>query len=227
MKQKIIYICMLFVSLAFFSCSSDEEGYSCNKEINVWVKENLSVIREMTRNDWLNLDENIKRAAYTAFTPEQKFLFWKEKMNEVLTLDWNEAEVILIELMYKTISNNPQWFAIDFLKNEEAYESFELFIYKWVENAENLGWNNSVIGSMIASGNKMLNTKGELLISDTSSIIRLKNNAEEPCDCLLNNSFMFNKCPAPFCSSKLLCDEDNAERCGALWTVKCDGLCVL
>ena len=228
MKQIIIYVCALFASLTFFSCSQDEEIYSCDKGINDWVKENLIDIQQMDRNDWLQLDESVSRAAYAAFTPEQKFLFWKEKITEVLALDWNEQEKQHIDLLYETISNNPQWFATDFRKNEEELEMLELFEYKWIENAKDiLGWDMIIIGAIAASGNKMLNTKGELQIKST---IRLKDRSEGSCNC---NTYWYagESCGTSggkymYCStSPKTCVKPLKDNCGFFLNKPCNGLC--
>ena len=225
MKHKLIYVCLFLISMGWFSCSKDERVYSCDKEVDSWVKENLTNIQKMTRNDWLKLGEDVNRAAYRAFTPKQKFIFWKEKMNEVLALDWNEAEKKHIELMYETVSVNPQWFASDFSKNEAEWEKFEQFTYRWVEIAEaNFGWSKNIIGPMIASGNKMLNTRGELLLN-VDSAIRLRNVAPSSyCACSTESDF----CSYPYtCRDNGDCkDKSGWPACGLLLLYTCDGLCV-
>ena len=51
-----------------FSCAK-EESYSCNKEVDAWVKEHLDEVRSMTRSEWNELDPAVSRACYIAFTP--------------------------------------------------------------------------------------------------------------------------------------------------------------
>jgi len=220
MKQKFISVCLLLLSIGFFSCSQDDKIYSCNKDVNAWVKENLADIQMMSRSDWLNLDTNLKRAVYVAFTSEQKFLFWKGKIAEVLTLDWNEAEKKHLELLYETISDNPQWFTADISKNEEEFEKFELFEYRWSENAkDNLGWDKHLIGSIVFSGNKLLNTKGELQTENTS-IFR----ADYPeCECSKQSDWCAN--PSSYCGGVGGVCYATSSGCGFLWGYQCDGMC--
>jgi len=221
MKQKIICVCLVLLSIGLFSCSQDDEIFSCNRDVNAWVKENLADIRTMSRTDWLNLDQNVNRAAYVAFTPEQKHLFWKGKISEVLKLDWNEAEKRHIELLYETISNNPQWFFDDFSKNEEEWEKFELFTYRWIEDAkDNLGWDKKLIGSIIAFGNKLLNKEGELQ-TNKNSTVRLKGRGEENCECSQSSSW---------CGNQSSCESDVCKEhfgCGTLWLYYCNGGCMI
>lgn len=58
----------LIISLSMFSCAK-EESYSCNKEVDAWVKEHLDEVRSMTRSEWNELDPAVSRACYIAFTP--------------------------------------------------------------------------------------------------------------------------------------------------------------
>jgi len=222
MKHKLIYVCLFLISMGWFSCTKDERVYSCDKAVDAWVKENLTSIQMMTRNDWLKLGEDVKRAAYIAFTPEQKFIFWKEKLIEVLALNWNEAERKHLELMYKTISENPQWFADDFSKNEVEWEKFEQFTYRWRETAEaDFGWDRDNIRPMIASGNKMLNTKGELQIN-AGTTISLRSSADD-CECSGVDSYCGNN---HICDASLTCNPSSFG-CGTIGLYRCDGMCAI
>ena len=193
---------MLFASFALFSCSQEEEIYSCDEAVNDWVKDNLFDIQKMTRSDWLNLDENVKQAAYVAFTPEQKQTFWLEKMQEVLLLGWNEVEKVHLESLYKMILDNPQWFSLGFSENKHELEKFELFTYKWVEYAkDDLEWDDILIFSITVYKYKLLDKTGRLDINlaTLTPSVRLKNGSEAVgeggkvlrCNCIQAN----NDCP--------------------------------
>lgn len=47
----------------------------------------------MTRSEWKNLNEDVKRGCFVAFTQEQKIEFWRDKFNEILELNWNQEAV--------------------------------------------------------------------------------------------------------------------------------------
>jgi hypothetical protein len=227
MKLKVIInSCIIVMCFAFFSCLQEEEVYSCDKDVNAWVKENLADIQQMTREDWLRLDESVNRAAYVAFKPEQKQKFWLQKLQEVLSLDWNELEKAHIKDFYQEILDNQQWFLDDFSKNESDFEKFEIFIFKWKEYAEvNFGWDKNIMGSIIASGNKLLDTTGKMQINITSSL-RLKNGSEPTCDCNTSRGNQFNECNSQYkhCSTKSGCIE-YSWGCGFIYLEKCNGLC--
>jgi hypothetical protein len=162
---------------------------------------------------------------YVAFTPEQKLDFWKGKMTEVLSLDWNEQEREHLKSLYKTVSNNSEWFASDFSKNKEQFEQFEIVIYKWSEYAGDiLGWDKNLIGSIIASGNKLLDKTGKIFIVKDSSV-RLKSGKELDCDCHRGN-VLFTTCEL---QEGFYCKNDPCKEsvygCGAFWTESCNGLC--
>ncbi|MDR2410803.1 MAG: bacteriocin fulvocin C-related protein [Bacteroidales bacterium] len=223
MKLKVIInLCIVVMCFTLFSCSQDEEVYSCDKEVNVWVKENLSDIQQMSREDWLRLDERVNRAAYVAFTSEQKQEFWIQKFQEVLSLDWNELEKSHIEILSQKILDNPNWFLDGFSQNEAMYEEFEIFTFKWMESAEeNLGWDKNLIGAIVASGNKLLDTKGKIQVNIDASV-RLKNGAEKSCDCNVGINICFPK--GCLDSQYSNCDK-KIIGCGFALLGPCNGLC--
>jgi len=225
MKQKIIYICALFASFAFFSCSQDGEIFSCDKDVNAWVKENLAEIRQMDRAEWLKLDEVVKGPAFAAFTPNQKKSFWEAKLQKVMLLDWNEKELEHLNLLYKTVQTNPDWFnlILPSEKDDAVVESLEVFMFKWIEYAkECLEWDRNLIGAIVASGNDLINKNG-LLASNSSSSIRLKDGSElsnRTCDCSLDSDW---------CNKILFtCKDDGCwivPYCGTFLLYRCDGYC--
>ena len=86
--KRSFYLFAFVLSCVLNSCTQDAEVvYSCNEEINEWTIENLSMIQEMTRSEWLKLDENKKRAAYRGFTQQQRINFWIEKIEENMARD--------------------------------------------------------------------------------------------------------------------------------------------
>ena len=94
MKKILKNSLYILMGLVLFSCEAEElKVYSCDETINEWAQQNLDKIRIMKRNQWNNLDESRKRAAYVAFTPEQKIALWKGKVEQILTLEWSEEEL--------------------------------------------------------------------------------------------------------------------------------------
>jgi hypothetical protein len=163
------------------------------------------------------LDEGLKRGVYVAFEPEQKQMFWIEKIHEILLLDWNEPEKSHIEVLYQTVLDNPHWFTKD--RTEKEYEEYDLFQYKWIEYAkEQLAWSDRQIASIAATGNKVLDKNGKIQINNTAP--RLKSGVE--CDCNVSINICFPKgCLAKEYSNCI----EKSIGCGLLFLAPCNGLC--
>jgi hypothetical protein len=170
MKVKIKTRKLLFVLTAILviNCvqAQDAVRYSSDEKTDAWIKENLSEIQQMSREDWLQLNDKLKIPTYVVFSPEKKHSFWLQKIQEVLSLDWNEKEKKHIESLYKVISSNPQWFNDDF--NAEQAEDFQTNIGKWTKYAtDSLGWDMRLTGSIVATPNKLVDKNGTLELNDT------------------------------------------------------------
>lgn len=67
MKKILRNYLYILMGLVLFSCKTGEvKVYSYDKATNEWAKQNLGYIRILTRNQWNNLGESRKRAAYVA-----------------------------------------------------------------------------------------------------------------------------------------------------------------
>ncbi len=224
MMKKLIYLFGLSVALLMSSCSQDDEiTYSCNEEVNNFIVENLGEIKKMTRSEWLNSEEEMKNPIFGAFSPKQKIEFWREKLAETLLLDWNELEKEHIHKMLEFVENpdNFIYFSTRESKSEEEIERFEIFMYKWTEYAYDvLKWNKLQIGAIVASGNRLVDTKGKVLVNNVK---RVKSVSESKCNC--NTSII-----GDFCSGSTTCETTNCieqNYCGLLLLQKCNGECRL
>lgn len=208
----------------FSSCTSDEEEmFSCNKQVDEWVKDHLSEIRVMDRTDWLNSPNEKALAMYRAFTPDQRLSFWNAKIEEVLRLNWSEAEINHIRKAQIFLNSNSEIFSDFALTTEERDDLVDEFCYKWTENAiTELGWTETIAKSILMSGKRVLNTDGELQeLKSDFSISLLSDNEEVNCNCNKNDDF---------CSHGSDCVDDpdcnTSERgCGWLWLSGCNGRC--
>lgn len=162
MIRGLIIVIGLFVSLC--SCSqSDQITYSCDMEVDGWVKDNLSEIQKMNRTSWMNVASEYSIAVYRAFTPEQKVEFWRDKFQEVKKLSWNEKELSHIIKLESFMFDHTYYFYKAEL-SENDLDEMELFCYKWQEYAiEQFGWTKQVVGSIAMTGKKVLDTKGGIM----------------------------------------------------------------
>lgn len=210
------YFILCFVSSMYLaSCTFDEEiKYSCDEITNMWVKENLTKIRALSRSEWINLDASKQIASYRAFTPEQRILFWKTKVKEVKKLDWNEAEIQHIEDAEKFIDTHHHLFVKNKLTDEESDE-LELFFYKWQKDGiEKLGWTERIGKSIFVSGDPVIDTKG--------NVIYKKPYPKENCHCQKENDFC-NQSFGPCIKVNWCVYQSNG--CGWLFLSECNGRC--
>lgn len=159
MKKHLYFVLLLMLSV-FVSCSEDEIVYSCDKQTNEWVKENISVISNMSRQQWKILPQSKKTAVFRAFSQKQKIDFWKDKLVETLQLDWTDEEKHHIMQLYNFIVDNPDIFKKGGM-SDEIQDKYDLFFYEWQEYAEkHLSWNMDVLLSIAANGDEMIDKSG-------------------------------------------------------------------
>lgn len=175
----------------------------------------------MTRSEWKNLDENVKRGCYVAFTQQQKVDFWKGKFDEALKLGWSQEEIEHIKSVRQFVETHPIYFDYSHTKTDEEIEVFELFFYEWIKKAESqLGWDRQIIGGLIATGNSLLDKKGTIQVNQTR--VMTKAGGEVNCNCSSKSNW---------CSIDIMVDcktggcDKVIDDCGTLWQYDCDGRC--
>ena len=216
MKKTVILLAIIF-SIA--SCGK-EEIYSCDPEADMWVKSNIADITQMTRTDWIDIGNLVQqRAAYVAFTPNQKQALWIGKLEEVLKLDWTEKERQFIQTILEMtkvksfISRND--------RDTEDIDTEELEIYKWTEYVkEELGWDKNLLYALIATPEVMnANKTVKSGISNLRNPSSLKSRSESSnCECSSSDDWCFGMC---YWTSACI----RVENCGWWWGSWCDGKC--
>lgn len=221
------YVLALSLSFVLQSCSEDEEVYSCNQEINNWVKENKDYIQTLTRSQWVEFDHNVAQAAYIAFTPSQKVEFWKEKIEEVKSLDWSEDELAHIQKAEDFIMANTQYFRNEKLSEEEL-DDIETFFVKWMKSAEKeFGWTQQTSTAIICTGFKMADKDGNVILPQSNkramSTPAMTMAKESTCNC--NKSSLVSCIGDPFGSCEAAKCEETNNGCGIIWVQSCNGRC--
>lgn len=217
--MKKINFLWLIAILVFTSCTQDEVFYSCDSEVDQWTKERLADIKTMKRTDWLEVEgEDYQRAIYNAFDPEQKYLFWKEKLAEVLKLEWNPEEKKHIELLSNYIDKNPKIFD----RASFDKDSFDKFMYSWLEKArDEFEWDDSVLYAIAISGETMADTNGTIKAKITMRATP-PTKAKTECSCNKSRSVCFVagwSCKDPYTCTKV------SDGCGLLNLEECNGNC--
>ena len=222
MKSKILFL--ITAGLLMGACTSEDEIFSCDKEVNNWVKNNLKEIRTMDREDWLNSSSEAANAMYRAFTPTQRLVFWNDKFEELMLLPWTNEELGHICKAQEFVNFHKEIFSNE-LSIEERDDIIDAFCYKWMEFAmDELGWDELKVRAVIGSGRKVLNTNGDLaLMKNTTRTSILSEDEEEDSSCNCNQKH-------DFCNGSSECMSDSGcgsseHGCGWLILQSCNGRC--
>lgn len=215
---------MLSAIFLFSSCNQEQEKiYSCDETINAWVKNNIDVIHQMSRSEWLNTPADISRSIYAAFTHKQRIAFWQDKFSELQDLAWNEEELSHINRAKAFMESHLDFFSGNPL-SDEAIDEVDIFSYKWQKYAiDNLGWSKEVIFSIIACGNKVLSTKGDIEPLKNNIAGSLLKTKGETCNCNRTDDW----CGSNETCTDTDCDAPTMNHCGTLLLMSCNGYCIL
>lgn len=232
----LLYVVIPLFSIFVSSCNEDSEYYSCEKNVDRWVKDNFKEVRGMTRADWAEIGDIVyQRAVYNAFSPEQRFNLWMEKFERLPEMFSKDAEKAHIELLISALRTNPHWFSD--IRTDEEKNQFELFFYRWREYASSdLGWTPDKIYTLVGTPENVEKTgAGEIIVKTTRNIgkIRLKTRSENGggygnvCDC--GDDSKYWACSVLGGASCKI-DYNNPCRqtehgCGFLWQDACWGIC--
>lgn len=217
------------LGLLFASCQREDKIYSCDPNVDNYIKENLSEVQKMTRAEFIRCDEYIQKEIFNALPADKKVSIWRDKFVESLELDWCDKEKKHIELLIQTSENNTMWYE-DPLHFEDE---IDLFSYKWMDYAENeLGWDKESIynmiidpGTVIRGCNKKIEIVEYLNNKSMSSRIKTRSESEPPptTKCSCNTSY--DDCGT---TGLMKCFKWNCvaiRGCGFLGTQVCDGGC--
>lgn len=229
MKNLKNLILLVGVLSFFMSCSNDAEtDYSCDKLINVWVKENISTIRHLDRSDWKQFPPSKGLAIYRAFSKEQKIDFWLAKFEELESLSWNAREREHIRLAKDFVESHSDFFNDSELTEDQENE-LDIFFYKWMTHAEKeLHWDRRIVFAIICSGYSLANTDGDLLVnisSQTSNMDALESltTTETIPECNCKHKHVLACFGGPDECQEIDCYQSIG--CGWLWLETCTGKC--
>jgi len=219
MRHQVILI--FLIAFCMYSCTDGDVQYSCDRELDSWIKNHLSEIQTMNRDAWLNTEEALEIPVYRAFTPTQRLSFWNDKFEEVKKLPWTPDEIAHIELVQQFVNEHSNFFRYEPITDDEN-DIVDAFVYRWklVAN-EKFGWTDEVVKSIIASGRTVINTSGELQpLAKSRSQAILPMSVEYICGCNKEHDF---------CEYELECvtGECNlvSSGCGWLFFQECNGRC--
>lgn len=155
---KIILISIGFASLSllFTNCSNDETVYSCDKEINEYIKKNFEQCSSLSRPDWKELPDSLKIPVYLTFSAKQRRDFWIEKRDELIQLEWTDLESEHINLLYSKIEEIPDLFEEDYFSDEASALSWNNFLVQWnTYGRDILHWDVAMLYAISSSGEEV------------------------------------------------------------------------
>lgn len=226
MKNVLYLILLLICSGIFYSCQT-EERFSCNEQVDNWVKKHLNEIQQSSLEEWRGLPQSVSIAAYRALSNNKRYLFWKQKMNELLALDWDKEKREAIEKLSNVISQNPNWFNGEYTLSTMERDKFELTMYEWIDYAETIGLNDKQIFGVLGTL-QQIDQEGDVvqmpitrwkIMSDEDIPLAL---LEGPCNCNQNNDFCSH---SQDCYLTDKCDSAN-HGCGWIFVQECNGVCI-
>jgi hypothetical protein len=197
-------------------CKKMEEVYSCDPVTNEWVKSNLKTIRTMNRQDMLQLEPEKQMGAFVAFTPEQKYNCWVDKLEQVKSLEWTVKEFAHICLLAETMKL--EWFEDKYKKNN--FEKIDHFLTQWVnDGAAYFGWTKDELGRMVACLHDVAMEDQNVVLKAASGVAVMKG-IDPACTCSRESDWCSwgEKCKNIPCQGR-------EWGCGTLIWHRCDGRC--
>ena len=160
--RTILAACGLCMVLNMQAQIPQRTGDECCQNPQEWVKTHKEEIGKMTRADWLQLSAPLARPVFAAFSPEQKYAFWCDKLSETKAMDgWSDAERGHIQKIIDWLQDHKDIF--DDASDADKKEMENFFVEWSKEGTEQFGWSRQLAGAIIAKGNKLKNTKGEVI----------------------------------------------------------------
>ena len=223
--KKLVIVIVIVCSLG--SCAKDDLLYSCNKEADSWIKNNLANVQDMTRVEWLAIgDLTLQNAAYVAFSPSQREALWIGKMEEVLTLDWSVPERKHIQTALDLMNTYSSYIFSNEPIPQHISDELEIINYKWETYArEELRWCSSLLYAILFTPQAMNYNKE---IDTNFNPVRLKNRSESstPPDCKCNVDKKVGCEKGEECRTREC--RELVKLCGSIFArVSCDGMCVI
>lgn len=223
------------ILMLIVSCSQDETIYSCNPEINLWVKENKQSIDVMSSNEFLSLERDYQKASYIAFSPKQRENLWVSKITEASKLDWSKDEQEHIGKLLIALEEHSNVFSKDC--PEEYKDDFKIWVYQWIKEGEEVfNWSPKLIKNLLFSPNQLLSKDGEIKGGKNKVTRQIKTRSEDGgdsnrnCNCNSNSShgegiFSDDCSEDSHCVQGYWNCESKWAGCGLFFLDSCDGYC--
>jgi len=222
MKNFLLIAITAVLLQALTACQKEELLYSCDKETNEWVKNNLAEIQQMNRNDVVKLSGEKQRGCFRAFTPEQRYNAWIDKLIQVRNIGLNSKELKHIDLLLAKMK--VEWYNENIIKDAIRFAEIDEFLKEWVDNAYNvLGWSRDEVGRIVASLYDLEKKDNTIILRNSTVVGEISDGlgTGRDCECSLKSDW----CWGGYTCKKDKCDEQLW--CGTLFVYRCTAMCKL
>jgi len=187
--------------------------YSCDPNIDAWVKSNKAKIETLSRHDVSFLAPDTGLGVLHCMSASRKYSLWKEKIAfDYLTLSENEKPY------FDKLTNK---YSNEIYTNENARVEFENFAKEWTTDVKaHLGWSDIKIFVLT---NVMATEEEWRTIVERRTALGSKfscSGSGETCCCLYSAS-----CNPGFNCVTISCGSNYQHDCGVFGTSACTGVC--
>ena len=209
------FFLLFLLSFFFLGCSKDELTYSCDSEIDRWVKANKQVYSNISRDSLKFLSFKKQLGLYRSFSSKHKIKLWTAKIEVLLSDDKfsdREKEHFLKLIEYvKPVHFESESGRIEFSIFAEEWERYGRTYFGWKD--EDLFYSTHIL----LTKKEFLDRKNIDLTSKEMSLPGLDTGKD--CECLYSI----------YCSGSQTCSKGNCKisdgGCGILGTSNCKGYC--
>jgi hypothetical protein len=221
--MKKIVMPFLFIIVIFSACQKSELKYSCDANIDAWVKSNLAYISIIGRNELIQYERPVQHAILNAFTSSQRFNVWIDKIKELQTLNWTEDEMNHILKLQSSLK--VEWYTNGYNQDKIKFDEVDKFFRNWVnEGMAQFGWQKKFIISMLITPETVIDKNGTLLIKRFETMSSISPNRVGPppiCNCYAGPNQ--EPCGDGYCV-QTSCN-GSGTNCGYGGVYPCNGLC--
>lgn len=228
MKRYTPVLLVVFLTL-IGACTkeNDIKKYSCDPEIDKWVKSELNYVNSLTFNQIIREPRERQLALFNAVTPKKRLDLWQNKLNNVLALRWRIEERRHIELLLGYL--NEEHFSdpdrIDVIKSQNRLKEF---LKTWIYYSKNqFNWSDGLLFSILHRLDTP-HSDDKLIESGNLSDDPIGGTSANKCKCSTGDDWCnaFGG-PGGECKQNYQNCDETTWGCGTLFIYKCDGKCVL
>ena len=213
--MKTLKFYYLLVALAFLSCSNEEDiCYSCDENIDAWVKEKRDSFENITYSQFLEYDGDKQRAIFRSLSATKKKDLWLDRMTDLKTAFTSKKDIEIINFVENILLNELTY---SDLFTDELYLNYEKQI---VNLAKEANWSRVQVVLSFSSFNSIYENKS---LDDDPAIVDAGPDLGQGQDCHCKWGY-FSCMGDNKCDKKSKCEETESG-CGLLWLQDCNGYC--